>query len=70
MKQDSIAIEVLEKAYAKIDVDEIDYPADPTKDIILPVYVFKLITGCSLQWTSVNNEDYIYLNMKDVVSVK
>ncbi|KAK4886234.1 hypothetical protein RN001_002505 [Aquatica leii] len=60
---DSTEVVVISKAYTGIEVDDIDVPVDPSKEIVVPVYITSLVTGCFLQWTSLNLKQYGYIDL-------
>ncbi|KAF5308870.1 hypothetical protein FQR65_LT00570 [Abscondita terminalis] len=60
---DFCEVKSIPDAYATIEIDDIDVPVDPSKEIVVPAYINSLVTGCTLQWKSLSLKQYGYVDL-------
>jgi hypothetical protein len=64
---DSCIVEVNNNAPI-VDIEEIEYPSNPSTGIEIHASVYELKTSCTLQWTSPAEDGYEALDLAEVVS--
>jgi hypothetical protein len=64
---DSCIVEVNNNAPI-VDIEEIEYPSNPSTGIEIHASVYELKTSCTLQWTSPAEDGYEPLDLAEVVS--
>ncbi|KAK5643097.1 hypothetical protein RI129_006942 [Pyrocoelia pectoralis] len=63
---DSVEISVIGDGFVGIEVDDFATPVDPSKEIVVPVYVNGLVSGCTLKWSCLNLPGYGFVDLTKV----